>query len=78
MPSSIAKTLDITELRQYINECQWRFSAMSDIIKLYRNTLKELKKQRSKVDRTISSLEKALGELEQLEMTSTAKKRRKE
>ena len=50
---------------------------MSDIIKLYRNTLKELKKQRSKVDRTISSLEKALGELEQLEMTSTAKKRRK-
>ncbi len=50
---------------------------MNDIIKLYRNTLKNLKKQKGKIDRTISYLEKTLGELEQLEMTSTAKKSRK-
>ena len=47
---------------------------MNDIIKLYQNTLEELKKQGVKIDRTISCLEKALEELEQLETTSTTKK----
>ena len=51
---------------------------MNDIIKLYRNTLKNLKKQRGKIDRTIRYLEKTLGELEQLEMTTTVKKGRKQ
>lgn len=50
---------------------------MNDIIKLYRNTLKNLKKQKGKIDRTISYLEKTVEELEQLETASTERKGRK-